>query len=189
MQRIGELIRKVQMEITSMISTFKDKGANRFSRPLLLAVFAIYASNAALYKPATKKLQGLQKRLDAVRETIQYAEQYSGLRDRLKEARARLPDPAGRGSWLTNAVVEAMKEEGVIADSIEPPQESPVNAFYHQKATVTLRARFAQLAAVLYRLETTKPMIHVHSVNIIKGGEEELGSNKADIGVSTLVPQ
>lgn len=190
MQRIGEWIRKIQIEISSMISTFKDKGAPRFTRPLVLSLFAIYAANAGLYKPATRKLAGLQKRLDAVRETIQYAEQYTGMRDRLKEARTRLPDPKGRGSWLTDTVVEAMKAEGVIADALEPPQESPLNQFYQQKATVSLRARFNQVAAVLHRLQTTKPLVHVYSLNIVKGGEkEDLGVNKVEFGVTTLVPQ
>ena len=176
-----------------MVSTFKDKGAGRFSRPLLLGVFVIYAANAALYKPATKKLSGLQKRIDAVRATVQYAEQYQGLRARLNEARSRLPAPAGRGSWLTNSLIEAMKEEGVIADSINPPQESPLNQFYHQKVNVTVRARFPQLAAGLHRLETTKPLVHIHSLSISKGRAEgteaEIGINQADVGVSTLVPQ
>ena len=189
MQKIGELLRKIQVEISSMVSTFKDKGAHRFSRPLLLGIFAVFAANAALYKPATRKLAGLQKRIDAVRATIQYAEQYTGLRDQLKAAKTRLPEPAGRGAWLTNAVVEAMKEESVIADSIEPPQESPVNSFYQQKVNISVRTRFPLLAGVMHRLETTKPLIHIHSLTIVKGSEEEGFTNRADIGVSTLVPQ
>lgn len=185
---LGALLESLQGEIQMVSSTFREKGTNRFVRPVVLGAFIVGVSYAYVYSPPLKKMKKLDKTITAAKATSIHADRYKEMRERLLNIYAQLPSREGRATWLTDTVVESMKAENVISDSIQPPDETRQSRFIAQKVTVTARLKFSEVFAWLYRLEAVKPQLQLSTLEINKS-VEEIGLNQVICGVSVAIPE
>lgn len=182
---IGKGFEFVQSEIQTVNLAFKEKGVKHFARPLLLGLVMVYASHALIYKPLSNRLAGLNRRIATAKAVFQYADQYKKLRDRLVSVYALLPPLKDKDSWLTATTLELMKAEGIVSNTIVPPQQQEEEGLALQTITVPVDLKFSELVSWLGRIESHKPLLHVSSIEIAKGAR---GRNKIVCSLSTLVP-
>ncbi len=182
----GKIVEAVQSEITTVSATVKDKTLNRFMRPIVISCICAFASYYLVYAPPQAKFAGLQRRLDASKKVSEYADNYKGIHEELAASFDKLPQPKDRERWITDTLVEAMKADGLIADSIIPPDENVSQGFAAQKVSVALTAKFSEVYALVRRLERSKPVMHVEAVHIEK--VEHLEMNSVNCTFGTIIP-
>lgn len=180
------VVHAIQSELTLVANTLKDKGAKRFERPLIIGLVLVVAAYYVLYLPPQKKLDGLQRRLDTARASKENAEAYKQVRDRLRSVYAVLPKTKDKDHFLTQAVIETLRAEGLTSDSIKPPEENKEANVVFQQITVSAQLKFPELIGWLARLEASKPYLHVTSVDLNKS--KRLGYCEVSAAVSTIVP-
>ncbi len=186
-ETFAKLLQKAQQEVSMVVSTLKDRGRERFTRTFGIGALAIFFSYWFVYLPPGKKLLGLQRKIDAAKAAATYADQFKDLRDRLNILYGQLPPVTGRDRWLTNAVLDSMKAENIMSDSIVPPAEDEENGFVMQRITVTIQLKFSDLISWLNRIEGTKPLLHIGSVSMTKK-DEPLGANGVNVEIGTVIP-
>ncbi len=185
---LNRLVNALQEEARLISFTLKDKGTARFTKAVGISAAVVAAAHFFVYTPPLKKLAKLDKKLAEAQATAQYADAYKELRERLKAIYSRLPDEKDRGQWLHSTVVETLRAEGLIADSIQPPSESEQSGLVFQTLSVQLTARFPDLVRWLARIEGTKPMIHVASLSVAKkSGHPD--QTDAAVVLSTVIPK
>lgn len=180
----AKILEAVQQEFSFVNSTIKDKGAQRFSRPLAVAAIAVVGAYWLVYAPPGKKLADLDKKLTTAKATAKFADEYKDVRARLYAIYAVLPG-FGAAS-LTANVVEACKLENIIPDGIDPPQEQEAPGLSIQSVTVKMTEPYEKIAAWLLRLEANRPLMHISSLELRKKG---LGKTEATVVVTTIVPK
>jgi type II secretory pathway component PulM len=187
-EQFDKAIRRVKEEWSIASSTLKEKGAERFGRTFALGIMAIVISYYMIFLPPQKKLSGLQRRIDAAKATADYADQYKGLHDQLNSLYTILPPASAREQrWLTNAVLDSMKAEGIISDSVVPPEEVLDQGFAVQKQSISTSLKFSELVSWLNRLETNKPLMHVDSLSLMKK-PDPVGTNSVNCEIGTVIP-
>jgi type II secretory pathway component PulM len=186
-ETFAKYLQKAQQEVSMVISTLRDRGRERFTRTFGIGVLAVFFSYWFVYQPPLKKLAGLQRKIDAAKAAATYADQFKDLRDRLNALYNQLPPLTGRDRWLTNAVLESMKAENIMSDSIVPPSEEEENGFVMQRISVSIQLKFADLMSWLNRIEATRPLLHVGSVEMGKK-DEPLGANGVSVEIGTVIP-
>lgn len=185
---LNRVVNALQEEARLVSFTLKDKGTARFTKAVGIAVAMVAASHFFVYTPPVKKLARLDKKLAEAQATAQYADAYKEMRERLNALYSRLPAEKDRSQWLHATVVESLRAEGLIADSILPPSESEQSGLVFQSVSVQLTTRFPDLMRWLARIEGTKPMIHVASLSVAKKSGQPDQTDAAVI-LSTVIPK
>jgi len=180
------LVDKIQDEIKLISATLKDKGSNRFSRTLITALAVPFGCYVLVYMPAQKRLSLVDGELRVARDAAKHADTYKDLKDRLNIAYAQLPLPKDRANFLSDTVREALRAEGIVATSVQPPNDVEVAGGVVQSLSITMRVRFPELMAFLARMESSKPLIHINSVDVAKK-TEQIGVNDVTCGLSTII--
>lgn len=182
----ARLLEKVQSEASFVNTTIKDKGSKRFGRPLVISGLVIFLSYWFIYKPPGEKIAGLQKKIDTAKATAQYADQFKDIRLRLLMIYSKLPGPESPG--VSDLIVESLKAEGIIPDSLQPPVESEIAGLRVQTVNVTLTVKFSELMAWLLRLEHSKPALHLQNIELRKKSTP-IGRNEVMCTLVTAVPK
>ena len=182
----GYFMQAVQTELQQVSATIRDKGFKRFQRGAIIAGIVVLSSYRLLYLPPATKLDGLQQHIDKAKSMSQVSASYREVRSQLRSVYAILPAPADKDHFLVDAVVESLKAEGLTSDSIRPPEETAEANMTSQRLQISLDLRFPDLVGWLARIEASKPLLHVYSLNINKS--RRLGYCSAQIGVGTLIP-
>ena len=114
--------------------------------------------------------------------------QYKEIRDQLGASYAILPQMTDRDQWLSNAMMDVLRAKGLTPDSVRPVGEAQANELIFQTSTIELTIRFEELYALLTRLESNRPLMHIQNLDVQKKAEP-LGSNTATISVTTVIPK
>lgn len=183
---VGAWMQAIQSEIQIVSATLRDKGRKRFDRPLVTGLALVAGSYYLLYMPPQQKLSTLERRIETARATATNADTYKELRDQLRSIYAVLPKPKDKDRFLTEAVIETLKAEGLVSESIKPPDEQVQDSLAFQKVLVTAEVPFTSLVAWLARLEASKPFLHVNSLTLQKS--KNPGQASITVGLSTIVP-
>ena len=187
-EQLERIIKRVKDEWSIAYSTVKEKGPERFGRTFALGLVAILICYFMVYVPPNKKLSGLQRRIDAAKVAADYADQYKGLHDQLNFLYMILPPSSAREQrWLTNAVLDSMKAENIISDSVVPPEEVIEQGFAVQRQNISTQLKYSELVSWLNRLEANKPLLHVDTLSLTKK-TDPLGTNTVDCEIGTVIP-
>lgn len=178
------LLEKVQAEISFVNTTIKDKGSNRFSRPILIGGLMVFGAYWFVYAPPGKKMAGLAMQLNTAKSTAQFADAYKDVRLRLYSIYPKLPRP-GQPS-LTANIIESLRLENIISDSLQPPSEAEQGGLLLQSVSASMTVSFAELVAWLLRLEAHSPVLHLTSLEVRKRSRQKY---EAQVVVSTIVPK
>jgi hypothetical protein len=182
----NRIIYKIQDEIRLVSATLKDKGGNRFGRALLVALAVPCGCYFLVYKPAHGRVLLVNGQLLVARNAAKHAEAYKDLQYRLDLAYSQLPSPSDRTNFLSDAVKEALRADGIVPISFQPPNDIEGPGGVVQSLSITMRVKFPDLMAFLARMETHKPLIHVNSLEL-KKNTGQLGYNDVVCGVSTII--
>lgn len=185
---LKELIGQAQETGSTVVGSFREKGLKHFARPLLASAIFLGASYILVYAPAGKRLKGLNARLAASEATSQYAETYTQLRDQLNGIYREMPPLKAKDAWLLNTMIDALKAENIISDSIQPPSEEEALGLIYQRADMGATLKFMEFFAWLGRIEASKPVIHVDNLRIQKKADL-IGLNSASCRISTIIPR
>ncbi len=185
--QVNNFLKAIQEEFTVVSATLKEKGYKRFQRALVVAFLALLAGYYLFYIPQGKKIARIQRKLDEARSLAQYTAQYKDLKERLNATVAQMPPMSSKDRWLTNTVLDTMKAENIMLDSIVPPEEVEQEGFVFQRITISVQLKFMELAAWLARVEGTKPVIRIGSIDVTKN-DDPLGTNKVNCEVGTVIP-
>ena len=147
MASVGAKLQGLQAELQLINNTIKDKGHQRFQRAFILAAILVFAAYYLLYMPSRTKLSRIQRSIDVARLTAQSADTYKQLRDQIKSTQAMLPKTSDKDKFLTQAVIETLKSEGITSDSIQPPVEKVQGDVVYQSLSVSAEVRFAEVVA------------------------------------------
>ena len=183
-----ELFGGLQETVSLVVSAVREKGPKHFARHLAAAGIFILGAYAVVYAPSGKRLKRLNMRLEAAEATSQYADSYATSRDQLNRLYNQLPPMKARDQWLLDTLIDSMKAEGIISDSIIPPTEEEGGGLIFQRADMNSTLTFAEFFAWLNRIENSKPVIHVDSIRVAKKGES-LGKNGVQCRISTVIPK
>ncbi|MBI5629466.1 MAG: hypothetical protein HY921_01135 [Elusimicrobia bacterium] len=187
MADLGEWLESARNEARIINSTIRERGLNRFLRPILFGGIIVYICYSMVYQKPGRQLAGLNKKIEASRATSQYADNYKTLRDRLGEVRALLPTVKERDRWLTGAILDSMRSGNILADSILPPDEVEQSGLVFQKVSVSLELKFPDLVAWLSRMEDAKPLMHIASFDLSKKADRP-GRNGVNCTIATIIP-
>lgn len=186
----NQIISRAQEEVLVVVNTLKEKGAGHFARPLLIAGVMLLASYKLVYLPPVAKLKHLEARLKAARATAQYADSYKDIRDRLARIYPRLPSVKDKDQWLMSSLLESLKAEGIVSDSLKPPREteSPSKMLIYQSMDIRSNLKYAQIMSWLTRVENIKPILYVTSLEITKI-PDPIGINEFACTLGTIIPK
>lgn len=182
----GKFVEDVQNEIQMISATIKEKGSNRFFRPIVICVTFIFGAYNFVYLPPVSKIKQLQRRIDAARATAQFSDSYKDLNGQLDAAFGKLPTVKERERWLADTLLETLKAEGLISDSIVPPEEATSHGLAEQRVQVVLTAKFSETYALVRHIEALKPAMHIANIDITKGDRLEM--NQVNVTVGTMIP-
>lgn len=181
------LIAAIQGDIQTAVATLKDKGLRHFSRAALVAMALPLAAHVLVYAPAKRRLSQFDNEFRLARNTAEHADAYKGLKDRLLAVYALLPPAQVRSSYLADSIKEALRAESIVASQFNPPVEEAVDGAVIQSIVITMSARFPEAMAFVSRMERSKPLIYVHSLEITKKADMP-GFNDVTCGLSTVFP-
>lgn len=184
----AQIAAEVQEEVLLVSNTLKEKGAQHFMRPLVVVGLVLYASYAFVYLRPVKKLRRLDAQLAAAKATAQYAETYKAYQDRLLELYPELPLFKDRDQWLFNSLIDSLKAENIVSDSLRPPVEEELGGLLYQNVGMNSTLKYPEFLSWLARIEGAKPMLHISSIHIAKK-KDALGQNQVSCTVSTIIPK
>lgn len=186
MAAVGGLMQSLQGELQLVSGTIKEKGQQRFQRAILLAAIIVFGAYYLLYGPSQKNLNQIEKQIQMAQLTAQSADGYKQLRDQIREAYALLPRSEDKDKFLTQAVIETLRSEGITSDSIQPPDEIIHGEAAYQTISVSAQVKFAEVVAWIARLEAARPYLKVTGLDIQKSSRLGYCTIKAD--VATMIP-
>ena len=178
----------LKSEADVVLSTIKDRGSKRFSKVFVIAGFMVAGSYMLLLKPPMAKLARLQSRIDKAKTLSEYGAQYKDYRDQLSAAYAALPATKDRQEWLSNALLDSLRADGLLADNFRPIAEEELSGLVFQTASTSLTLEFPKFFSWLTRVESAKPMMHVQSFSIEKKADSP-GTNTLSCDVLTVIPK
>ncbi len=128
----------LQGEFDMLVSTMREKGAKRFGKALAISSVLVFASYAGLYAPPRKKSARLQSEIDAARKLSEFGTQYKDLRDQLAASYAQLPTLADKEMFLSNAVIDSLKAEGLTPENFQPVREQEQTGLVFQSCSIAM---------------------------------------------------
>ncbi|MBI5240844.1 MAG: hypothetical protein HY926_10260 [Elusimicrobia bacterium] len=183
---LSAVIQKIQDELKLVMGTLKDKGTSRFGRMLVVAIAMPAVSYFMVYTKAEQRLAEVGGELQVSRNAAKHADTYKELKQRLDETYALLPRPQDRADLLFETVKEALRSEGIVSTSFNPPNETEMTGGVVQNLGINIRVKFPELLAFLARLEANKPAIHISVLDLTKK-QAPIGSNEANCTLSTII--
>ncbi|MFA6004135.1 MAG: type 4a pilus biogenesis protein PilO [Elusimicrobiota bacterium] len=183
---IGLWMGMVQDEIRLVSTTFREKGLKRFGRVLLVGAALIFASRFLVYSPASRKLSNLSQELAIAKTTADHSDRYKDIKNQLEFAYSQMPATQDRATWLSDAVKDALRAEGIVASQFMPPSEEEQNGVLSQSINVTVYAKFSEFMGFLHRLEKLKPLPVVTQIDLTKKSTP-MGRNEISCTISTLI--
>ena len=165
----------------------RDKGPKYFARPLVLAAVMIWASYHFVYAPPREQMGDVANKLQAVQATMQYASDYEDLRDRLNILRTKLPHTNDPEGWLLSEIRESLRQESILPNGFSTPKQQSGPGYRLVSITISLSARYSQLANWIARIERSKSLMHIAELHIAKTSKP-IGMNQVDVTVTTIVP-
>lgn len=185
--RLAESLSSLQEEIVSTASNLREKGPRHFMRPLAFLAIVVYGCYALALGSAQSKLKKIEKKLATARATAQYADTYREQMDALRIHYYRLPSLSHRDRWLFETYIETLKAENIVSD-LKPPSEEEISGLIYQRIEMTSKLKFAQIVAMLARLEAIRPVIRVTRLSFAKD-LADLGMNGVACTLETAIPK
>lgn len=181
-------IKPIKAEIDLVITTIRDKGGKRFGKAFGIAGAFIFAAYWFIYTPPQAKIARLGKEIEAARAMSESGVRYRELRDMLTGSYGSLPFLKDQQQWLSNAMIDSLRADGLTPESFRPVVEIEANGLIFQTSSVVMSLRFNEVYAWLLRLESAKPLMHVGSVEITKKADM-IGINIISCSVMTAIPR
>ena len=178
----------VKAEVDLVFGTVKEKGANRFAKALILALLMVGLSYMGVYAPPKKKLGMLAREIAKRKSMSEYGAQYKDLRDQLAGIYSNLPALKEREQWLSQATIESLRAESLTPESFRPVTENEATGLVFQSTSVQISFKFHEFFSWLVRLERSKPLMHVQSIEIAKIGGDRIGVNQTSCEIVTVIP-
>ena len=178
----------VKSEVNLIVSSFRDKGAERFSKAIAISGALIAAAYFLVYLPPQKKIARLQREIATAKAMSQSSSAYQLLRGELSGSYGNLPHLKDQQQWLSNAMIDSLRADGLTPENFRPVDESESSGLIFQTSTVQLSIKFMDVYFWLLRLESATPLMHVSSVEITKKNEL-IGMNGVTASVMTAIPQ
>lgn len=182
------IVDAVKSEANLLISTFRDKGAERFAKALAIAGGLIAAAYFGVYMPPQKKIARLQREIDTAKAMSKSSGAYQLLHAELSGSYGNLPHLKDQQQWLSNAMIDSLRADNLTPESFRPVVESESSGIVFQTSTVQLSIKFSDVYFWLLRLESAVPLMHVSNIEISKRNEL-LGWNGVSASVMTAIPQ
>lgn len=177
-----------QAEIDMLVSTFREKGGKRFGKAFGISAIMVFAAYAGLYAPPRKKIARLQSEIDAARKLSEFGVRYKGLRDQLSANYGQLPLMKDKEMFLSNAVIDSLKAEGLTPETFQPVREQEQAGLLFQASNIAMPVRFSEFYSWIQRLEGAKPLMHLQSVDLTKK-TENIGLNTVQAEITTVIPK
>lgn len=187
-ERLLELGRWWAQALGDLAQGLREKGPRHFSRLLAVCAVILFAVYRFVYLWPAGRLQAVQAGLREARAAARYTERYNDLRARLDGFNSTLPVGKDKEHWLSEAVRDAMKAEGILFTSLSPVTQKAQGSFVVLSLTVGCRASYKQLGSWIDRLERSKTLLHVSQLDLSKD-RAEMGSNQVSLTVSTVIPK
>lgn len=178
----------LQAELEMVMATMKEKGGKRFGKAFGIAGVMVFLTYAGVYAPPKKKAARLQSEIDAARTLSQYGTQYKDLRDRLSACYAQLPQVKDKDMFLSNAVIDSLKAEGLTPETFQPVREQELSGLVFQASNITMPVKFAEFYAWVVRVESAKPLMHLQTVDLTKK-PDMVGVNAVQAEITTVIPK
>jgi type II secretory pathway component PulM len=175
-------------ELEMVMATVKEKGSKRFGKAFGIAGIMVFLAYAGVYAPPKKKAARLQSEIDAARKLSEFGARYKDLRDQLAAIYVQLPDTKDREMFLSNAVIDSLKAEGLAPETFAPVREQEAAGLVFQTSNIAMPVRFGEFYSWLVRLETAKPLMHLQNVELSKK-TDLLGINTATAEIGTVIPK
>lgn len=175
-------------ELEMVMNTVKEKGGKRFGKAFGIAGIMVFVAYAGVYAPPKKKAARLQSEIDAARELSQFGAQYKDLRDQLSAIYAQLPDMKDKEMFLSNAVIDSLKAEGLTPETFQPVREQEQAGLVFQASNIAMPVKFAEFYSWVVRLETAKPLMHLQAVELAKKSDV-IGVNTVQAEITTVIPK
>lgn len=189
-QAFQRFVDQAQDEFRVMASTLREKGSQRFQRTLACALVMILGAYVGVYLPPVKRTRLLQEEIDRAKTLAKHADAYKAAREQLRAAYLVMPPIGSKEQWLQEKVIEAMRAENIVSDSILPPDVKPTFGLEYHRIGFSAQMRFPQLVGWLNRVETSTTVIHVDQLQLdkIAGPNTEIGVNSVRLNATTVVP-
>lgn len=175
-------------ELEMVMNTVKEKGGKRFGKAFGIAGIMVFVAYAGVYAPPKKKAARLQSEIDAARELSQFGAQYKDLRDQLAAIYVQLPDMKDKEMFLSNAVIDSLKAEGLTPETFQPVREQEQAGLVFQASNIAMPVKFGEFYSWVVRLETAKPLMHLQTVELAKKSDL-IGVNTVQAEITTVIPK
>ncbi len=169
-------------------ATIREKGLKRFGRAFAMSAFMIAAAYFGVYKPPQKKISRLTREIEAARAMSESGAAYQDLRGQLAGSYRTLPHLKERQQWLSNAMIDSLRADGLIPENFQPVTETEASGLILQTSSVQLALKFNDLYLWLQRLEGAAPLMHLSHLEVLKS-PDMLGRNSVSASVMTAIPQ
>lgn len=175
----------IRNEVQMVSATLKDKGRQRFGRPLAIGAAVVLGAYVVVYKPSTAALRAADAQIAKAKSVAKYAEQYSNLHDQLSAMYYTLPLANDRETWLLDTVRGLLDSDGLVTDQLQPPTEEISNGFAFQTLRVTLsNVKFNDIAKFVQQIDNSKPFATVSSLEIDK---KDLDDDMVTCEITTVI--
>lgn len=175
-------------ELEMALATIREKGGKRFGKAFGIAGIMVFLAYAGVYAPPKKKSARLQSEIDAARTLSQYGTQYKDLRDRLAASYAQLPQVKDKDMFLSNAVIDSLKAEGLTPETFQPVREQELSGLVFQASNITMPVKFSEFYSWVARLESAKPLMHLQTADLTKK-PDMVGVNAVQAEIATVIPK
>jgi hypothetical protein len=186
MAGVGQILETTQREARTVFSTLREKGRERFGRTLLIALALVGGSYKGLYLPAQNKLSMLAQTITSAKTLSENADSYRLLREKLEAGYVQLPAQKDKDQFLMNAVLETLRAEGLMSESLRPPDQVNGELLSSQQTMVNAQLKFTEVLSWLARLEASQPHLHVLELALDKK-KDKIGYCDVRVGVGTAV--
>lgn len=184
---VGNIAAWLQNELRIIRSGFSEKGPKYFQRPLVLGAMMVFCGHFFVYKKGVANKSAAQQALAASQATNEFAEEYRRLKAELEGLSTKLPRTSSPETWLLDAVRRTLREEQIVPLETSPPVQASSRGFRFISLTVAFRAKYAQAASWVSRLEHGGELLFVRKLEVRKDGQE-IGQNLVSATVTTMVP-
>jgi type II secretory pathway component PulM len=177
-----------QAELEMVLSTIKEKGGKRFGKAFGIAGIMVFLAYAGVYAPPKKKAARLQSEIDSARTLSEHGARYKDLRDQLAAIYVQLPDVKDKEMFLSNAVIDSLKAEGLTPETFQPVREQEQAGLLFQASNIAMPVRFNEFYSWVVRLESAKPLMHLQTAELVKK-PDLLGVNTVQAEITTVIPK